>query len=355
MPDNWGCKPNEDCLNRRCSGSIWAQTIALAIATMLGTGMGYGQSAAEGKPEALTFQSGNYADLRQLMTREPPTSVVEVAARLAFPATVVDRYPAIILVHTLGGYQEANEGWHAAEFRKAGFATLTYDSFAARGVSPAAAGGASLGDWASAVADAYAALRLLADHPRIDGTRVAIVGFSFGGEVAHLTAFASVRAALRAGEAPFAAHVAYYPAGLYAPAADAGAYTGAPILMLLGESDDNLPVAKVEGYLAYARAAGAPAPIEVKLYPGGRHAWTVSSLGAPRFYAQYGSSGKCPFILLGRDRPAFLVDGQAEPFDAGAMGRCLAQGGGYSMGYDAALRTQSTADALAFLRRQLMP
>jgi hypothetical protein len=39
---------------------------------------------------------------------------------------------------TLAGYRDANEGHAAAELRKAGFATLTYDSFAARGTTGAA-------------------------------------------------------------------------------------------------------------------------------------------------------------------------------------------------------------------------
>jgi hypothetical protein len=46
-----------------------------------------------------------------------------------------DRYPAVIVVHALLGYRDSNEGYAAAEFRKAGFATLTYDSFAARGTT----------------------------------------------------------------------------------------------------------------------------------------------------------------------------------------------------------------------------
>ena len=69
--------------------------------------------------------------------------------------------------------------------------------------------------------------------------------------------------------------------------------------MLLGEKDDNLPVAKAEDYLAYAKAAGHPPPIDVSIYPGAYHAWTVSSLGAPRFYPQYGSARKCPVPSLG--------------------------------------------------------
>jgi dienelactone hydrolase len=63
----------------------------------------------------------------------------------------------------------------------------------------------------------------LAGHPKIEGDRVAIVGFSFGGEVAHLAAFASLRSALQLDETRFAAHVAFCPAAVYAPAAEAGA------------------------------------------------------------------------------------------------------------------------------------
>jgi hypothetical protein len=39
---------------------------------------------------------------------------------------------------TLAGYRDANEGHAAAELRKAGLATLTYDSFAARRTTGAA-------------------------------------------------------------------------------------------------------------------------------------------------------------------------------------------------------------------------
>src|SRR5215831_20541649 len=58
---------------------------------------------------------------------------VTVKANLSLPEQVRDRYPAVIIVHTIAGYRDANEGYVAAELRKAGFATLTYDSFAARG------------------------------------------------------------------------------------------------------------------------------------------------------------------------------------------------------------------------------
>src|SRR5262245_24554760 len=58
-----------------------------------------------------------------------PTGAVTVKASLGFPGQARDRYPAVVVVHGLGGYRDSNEGYVAAELRKAGFATLTYDSF----------------------------------------------------------------------------------------------------------------------------------------------------------------------------------------------------------------------------------
>jgi len=78
-------------------------------------------------------QSGRrYADFRQLLAREAPTDSATVAMTLRLPDEARDHYPAVVIVHTIAGYQEANEGWHADAFRKAGFATLTYSSDAAR-------------------------------------------------------------------------------------------------------------------------------------------------------------------------------------------------------------------------------
>ena len=324
----------------------------LIAAILCGTAAPSCQASPAGTTTTIAFQSSSYSDFRQVLARESPTATVAVRATLGFPAEPRDRYPAVIVVHALGGYRDANEGYAAAELRKAGFGTLTYDSFAARGTTGGAKSG-SPGYLTAGVADAFAALRLLASTPEIDADRIAILGFSYGGEVAHLTAVEALRAALNPGPARFAAHVAFYPAGNFGAIAERGAYTGSPVLMLLGEKDDNLPVAKVESYLAYARAAGYPAPIETVVYRGAYHAWTVPGLVPARFYPEYVSTKKCPLILLGPNRPVLLVDGQVAPFDPGAFGQCVREAPGYSMGYDAAVRAQSLADAVRFLRRNL--
>ena len=326
------------------------QMLCVLVATIAyGSATGHCQGTQAGMT-GVTFQSSTYSDMRQLLAREAATAAVTVKATLGFPEQVRDRYPAIIVVHALGGYRDANEGFVAAELRKAGFATLTYDSFAARGTTGAALQGSS-GYLPPGVADAYAALRFLSGEPRIDPDRIAIIGFSYGAEVAHLTAFETLRSALNPGPGRFAAHVAFYPGGTFGAIAEANAYTGSPVLMLLGEKDDNLPVAKIENYLAYARAAGTPAPIETLIYPGAYHAWTVPDQPTARFYPDFVSTKKCPLILLGPKRTALLIDGEAKPFAPATFGACIAAAPGYSMGFDAAVRAQSIADTVRFLQR----
>jgi dienelactone hydrolase len=328
------------------------QILCALVATIAyGTVTGHCQDPQAGMTE-VSFQSSTYSDMRQFLGREPAGGAVTVKASLGFPDQPTDRYPAVIVVHSMGGYRDANEGYVAAELRKAGFATLTYDSFAARGTTGEALQG-SPGYLPIGVADAYAALRLLRGEPRIDADRIAIIGFSYGGEIAHLASFETLRSALDPGPGRFAAHVAFYPGGSFGTVAEPGAYTGAPVLVLLGAKDDNLPVTKFENYLDYARAAGSPPPIETVIYPGAYHAWTVPDLATARFYPSFVSTKKCPFILLGPKRPALLVDGEAKPFDPAAFGACLAAAPGYSMGFDAAVRAQSISDTVHFLQRSL--
>src|SRR5258705_3610522 len=173
--------------------------LCVLIATIAyGMAAAHCQTPQEAGTTTITFGSSTYSDMRQLLAREATTGAVTVEAYLGFPQKVRDRYPAVIVVHSIGGYRDTNEGYAAAELRKAGFATLTYDSFAARGTTGTALQG-SPGYLPAGVADAYAALRLLSGEPRIDADRIAIIGFSYGGEMAHLTAFETLRSALNPG------------------------------------------------------------------------------------------------------------------------------------------------------------
>jgi len=124
--------------------------------------------AVSASAQTVMVQSGRYVDFRQLLSREAPTDQVITSMTVRLPDEARDRYPAVVIVHTIAGYQEANEGWHAEQFRKAGFATLTYSSEAAQRLREGGGDSVARSAWPSAVAEAYAAFRLLADHPRIE-------------------------------------------------------------------------------------------------------------------------------------------------------------------------------------------
>ena len=111
--------------------------IRLIALTAVGAGMLLGEARAADRSEAVRLHSVTYADFRQALRRDTPPAPATVGATLTFPDVAAERYPAVVVVHTIGGYQESNEGWQAAQLRHAGFATLTYDSFAARGMSEA--------------------------------------------------------------------------------------------------------------------------------------------------------------------------------------------------------------------------
>src|SRR5262249_6154289 len=80
-----------------------------------------------------------------------------------------------------------------------------------------------------------------------------------------------------------------------------------------------------------------------------------SEFGYLRFHRESASTKKCPLILLLPRRPMFLISGQASPLDAGSASRCIDDASGYRMAYNAAVRAQSTADAMRFLQRNLQP
>ena len=93
---------------------------------------------------------------------------------------------------------------------------------------------------------------------------------------------------------------------------------------------------------------------DVSIYPGVYHAWTVPGLGAARFYPQYPSTRKCPYLLLG-PRPALLISGREAPMDPDVMQTCLKSGQGYTMAYDESARARSTRETVDFLVKVLRP
>lgn len=175
-------------------------------------------------------------------------------------------FPAVVLMHGCSGLPSRSvSGWEPV-LREWGLATFVVDSFGNRGLREVCTrGGLRSTD---RIPDAYAALRILATHPRIDARRVVLMGFSHGGlaTLASATTWSRERFTVAGGPA-FLAFFPFYPycnGRSEQPLALAG-----PVHIHTGELDDWTPAAPCVRLAAEARAAGVD--VEITVYEGAAH------------------------------------------------------------------------------------
>jgi dienelactone hydrolase len=205
-----------------------------------------------------------------------PTGFFGLIRRAASPKTVVtgvltlppgtDKVPAMVIAHGSGGVSDAREGRWMSRLNEIGIAAFYFDSFVPRGIKDTVSDQSQLSPAAN-VADALAALQLLATHPRIDAQRIGVMGFSRGGGVSIYTALEPIRRSVIDGPLKFAVHVPFYPPcnTMY----KAEAITGAPIRFMLGASDDYTPAYLCPRYVDWFRSKGAEATSV--LFEGAQH------------------------------------------------------------------------------------
>lgn len=244
---------------------------------------GFGAAAAQAEPRTslsdgavgtIEFRTYTPASQRPLLTRSylsEPTTVVSGVLSLPAPATLAreGKSPAVILAHGVGGVSDEREHAWAKRLNSWGIAAFVVDSYAGRGIIPPSyADSPRTTSFTAHLVDAYLALQLLATHPGIDGTRVAVMGFSKGGEVAANAMFERFRAGAL-GEAPhrFAAYVPFYPYCNFRHVS--ASLAAAPMLMLLGGADEMNDPAPCERLAAWLKDRGVP--VRVVVYPTAHH------------------------------------------------------------------------------------
>jgi dienelactone hydrolase len=195
------------------------------------------------------------------------------------------------------------------------------------------------------VADAYAALHYLADRPEIDGRRVALAGFSYGGMATEYAMYAQMAEALSPDGLRFVGHVAFY-APCIARFADSRT-TGAPLLMLYGAGDELIRPDRCEQVANELRAGGSH--VEIISYPGAVHQWDG---GMPRGVIGRQLAG-CRFLVSRggtvRDQNTGLP--MSGPFLRKIiLGLCTGSRP-YPIGRDDAVRAESNRDFGKFLAR----
>src|SRR5260370_27213 len=114
-----------------------------------------------------------------------------VAASLQPPPQRHGPVPCLVILAPSAGGQRHREHYYAQALNEAGTAACIVDSFGGRGVRRTVAD-QTLVSAAQMEGDAFAALALLRDDPRIDPARIGIMGVSKGG-VATLNGAIAVR------------------------------------------------------------------------------------------------------------------------------------------------------------------
>ncbi len=152
---------------------------------------------------------------------------------LTLPEENKETVPVVVLVHGTAGV-DSRYAFHRPALLDAGIGTFEVDFRTNVFTSPSDRPPmASFHPWA------FGALMALRAHPRVDATRIAIMGFSLGGHLSVSVASRKVVTQWLAPDQPgFAAHVGFYPAcnWLQKNFNETGS-TGVPILILSGEKD----------------------------------------------------------------------------------------------------------------------
>jgi len=272
---------------------------------------------------------------------------LEARATLYLPpgASADDPVPAVVLLHGAAGILSMREPAYARQLASLGVAAMVVDAYGARHDIAATFVDRLLNITEAAVlADAFAALDYLNGLPEVDGERVVLVGFSYGGMAATYAVYEEVASRLALNGERFAGHVAFY-APCIARFED-NRTTGAPLLMLAGTGDAIVDPARCAEIAGDMEAGGSQ--VTAVYYDGAYHQWD-GRFDGPR--------------PIGRNLAPcnFLVDEDGDVYDAGSwlpmdgpfmrkliLGLC-SDPDGYLIGRDDEIRARAIVDWSRFL------
>jgi dienelactone hydrolase len=175
------------------------------------------------------------------------------------------RAPLVLLLHGCDGGSSALRSW-ADRIVRLGYAVALVDSFRPRGVKDVCGQPNEVPSRLRSH-DVAAAVSALDGHPRVDTSRIAIIGFSHGGSTAIWAARAD-----GAGDAlaeRLEAIIAFYPLCPTVPVA-----LCAPVPVLIGDGDTWSPVRACTEMERRFRSAGVD--VRVIVYPFATHAFDTN-------------------------------------------------------------------------------
>ena len=334
----------------------------LALCTTISAGFSAAQAQdapvadfSAGPPSGrYAFASWTPKSLPELMRGEGSGEKVNIVGHLFLPTGgVPDKFPAVVLVHGSGGIYSAMLDFWPKQFNAAGIAVLALDSFGPRGVASTAEDQSQV-PFAADNADAFAALKLLASHPRIDASRIAIMGFSRGGINTWRTAVERIIASQKLpGGLRFAAHIPTYSGGctgLFRLQVKPGVFSRSPMLWIHGEADDYTPIAPCQEYADRIGKAGTP--VEFFKIEGARHKFDMDEQRRITVRGAQRTKDDCP-VEMDIDSFASFDRNSGQRLQGEALREVLKSCGaiGATVEGDRAARDKAAQAALGFLRK----
>jgi dienelactone hydrolase len=273
----------------------------------------------------------------------PPLSEgteVTVDGRLTIPPTE-GPVPAVIVTHGCGGVGGAERGW-VDDLTGAGFGVLLLDSFGGRSIATVCFGRETV-NVSSILVDVFRAAEALDAHPYIDGSRLAVMGLSFGRGAALWSSITEFQD-LYGGE-PLDAYIAFYPSTCFIRLEDEAEVSGGPIRIFHGTEDDWTPIDQCQEYVDRIAARGVDAGLFA--FDGARHSFDNETLPISGFSRLNAPSPRnCDF---------FEMDGEiVDPDSGGVAGvesTCVELGVTY--GYDPAAHAEARSLLIDLLTETL--
>jgi dienelactone hydrolase len=184
------------------------------------------------------------------------------------------RLPVVVLQHGSSGYAANIDVW-SRELNELGISTFALDGFTGRGLTEVNTNQALLGRL-NLILDIYRALDVLASHPRVDPGRIALMGFSRGGQATTYASLKRFHQLWNKSGVEFAAYIPFYPDCMTTFISETEV-VDRPIRIFGGTLDDYNPISVCKAYVERLRAAGRD--VELTEYPSASHAFD-NPLGA---------------------------------------------------------------------------
>jgi len=198
------------------------------------------------------------------------------------------RLPLVVLVPGSGGINAGADVWDR-QFESMGISTFVVDSFAGRGIVSTVVDQSQLGRL-NMILDLYRSLTVLSAHPRIDPNRIAVMGFSRGGQATLYASLKRFHKMWNPGGVDPAVYIALYPPCITAYVADTDV-SDHPIRMFHGISDDYVEIGPCRSY--FARLKATANDIQMTEYPDTWHAYDLPSLPPTPTVVQNGQTTHC--------------------------------------------------------------